>query len=64
MLPRQGIRQSYCSTRATPALVTTSDTGRVLPSVAGMSAPDDEVSNLCATACGRMRSVVPIFSTV
>jgi hypothetical protein len=39
--------------------VTITDTGLVEPSVAGISAPLDEVSNLCATACGRMRSVVP-----
>jgi hypothetical protein len=48
MLPRQGIRRSYCSTVAIPALVTYTDTGLVLPSVAGMSAPLDKTSNFCA----------------
>jgi hypothetical protein len=39
MLPRQGIRRSYCSTVAIPALVTVTVVGFVEPSVAGMSAP-------------------------
>jgi hypothetical protein len=64
MLPRQGIRGSYCSTAVIPAFVTVTVTGLVEPSVAGMSAPDDETSNLGATACGKMRSDVPVFSTM
>jgi hypothetical protein len=55
MSPRQGIRSSNCSTVVIPALVTINDVGRVLPSLGATSAPDDETSNLCATACGRMR---------
>jgi hypothetical protein len=53
MLRRQGIRRSYCSTIASPALVMTMVTGFVLPSVAATSAPDDETSNFCAMACGK-----------
>jgi hypothetical protein len=64
MLPRQGIRRSNCSTVAIPAWVTCTVTGVVEPSVAGISAPLDEVSNFCATACARMRSDVPVFSTI
>jgi hypothetical protein len=36
LLPRQGIRRSYCSTVAIPALVTVTVVGFV-PSVAGMN---------------------------
>jgi len=63
MLSRQGIRRSYCSTVAIPALVTVTVTGFVEPSVTGTNAPDDEVSNFGAMACGRIRSDVPVFST-
>src|ERR1700736_6275461 len=61
---RCGARRSNCSTRATAPLVTTSDTGLELPSVGATSAPLDETSNRCGTACGRMRSDVPVFSTM
>jgi hypothetical protein len=64
ILRRQGIRRSYCSTVAIPAFVTCSVTGFVLPSVAGINAPDDETSNFCAMALGRMRDVVPVGSTM
>jgi hypothetical protein len=57
MLQRQGIRRSYISTVAIPAFVTCSVTGFVLPSVAAMSAPDDDMLMAWATACGRMRCV-------
>lgn len=42
-----------------PALVTFTVTGLVEPLVAGMSAPDDGVSNFCATPCGAMCRVSP-----
>ena len=61
---RQGIRRSNCSTTAIPAFVTVTVVGFVEPSVAGISAPVDEVSNRCATGCARMRSDVPVFSTM
>jgi hypothetical protein len=64
MLPRQGIRRSNCSTTAIPAFVTVTVTGFVEPSLAGRSAPLDETSNRCATTCSRMRSDVPILSTM
>jgi hypothetical protein len=64
MLPRQGIRSSCCSTVAIPALVTCTVTDFVEPSVTGTSAPLDETSNRCGTACGRTCCAVPIFSTM
>ena len=45
-------------------MVTVTVTALVESSVAGISAQDDEVSNFCATAWGRMRSDVPVFSTM
>jgi hypothetical protein len=45
------VRRSNWSTVAIPALVVTV-TGVVEPSVGGISAPDDETSNRCSTACG------------
>jgi hypothetical protein len=50
MLPRQGIRRAYCSTVAIPAFVTTTEVGRVEPSVGATSAPLDDTSNFCATS--------------
>ena len=61
--PRHGMRRPNCSTVAIPASATVTVTAVVEPSATGMSAPDDETSNRCATARGRMRSVVPVFST-
>lgn len=58
-----GIRKSNCSTAAIPALVMVTVTALVEPSVGGTSAPDDHISNFCATACGRMRSDSPISVT-
>ena len=52
MKPRsanQGIRRSICSTVAIPALVTVTAAGFVEPSVGAISAPDDGISNRCAT---------------
>jgi hypothetical protein len=58
------MRRSYCSTAAIPAWVTCTDTGFDEPAVAGTSAPDDEVSNFCAIAFGKMRWVSPVHSTM
>jgi hypothetical protein len=57
------MRRSNRSTVAIPAFVTVTVTALVKPSVAGISAPLDEVSNSCATACAGMRSYVPVFTT-
>jgi len=53
-----------CSTAAIPAFVAVTVTGAVEPSVTGTSAQDDETTNRCATAFGRMRWLSPTFSTI
>jgi hypothetical protein len=49
-------------TFAIPAFVTVIDL--VEPSIGGTSAPLDETSNFCTTACGKTRWLSPVFTTM
>ncbi len=61
--PPHGIRRSHWITVARPGCVTCTVTGRVEASVAGMSAPLDDVVSISVMACARMRWVSPISVT-
>jgi hypothetical protein len=60
----QAMERPYWITVAKPACVIRVVTGLVDPSVAAASAPDDVVTRLSMMACGKMRCVRPIGSTI
>ena len=60
----QGVESLYWITVAKPACVIRVVTGLVDPSVAAASAPDDVATRLSMMACGKMRCVRPIGSTI